>query len=136
MEYNKRIGDMENGDAVEGFLHTTFAYDPSMEEMNPVAEKFTKEWRKVHPDKDPNVNSALGYDCYVMVADAITRAGSAEPVIAMDRAENLVITGVGSGASGSGVGSSVGSGVGAGMPKRAVPHWISSTSPYMGIAPT
>ena len=67
------------GDAVEGFLHTTFAYDPSMPEMNPEAAKFTAEWNKVHPDKAPNVNSALGYDCYIMLADAITRAGSAEP---------------------------------------------------------
>lgn len=67
------------GDAVEGFMHTTFAYDPSMTEMNETAAKFTEEWRKVHPDKDPNVNSALGYDCYVMLVDAITRAGSAEP---------------------------------------------------------
>ena len=67
------------GDAVEGFLHTTFAYDPSMKEMNPVAAKFTENWNKVHPDKAPNVNCALGYDCYVMLADAITRAGSAEP---------------------------------------------------------
>ncbi len=67
------------GDAVEGFMHTTFAYDPSMQEMNETAAKFTEEWRKVHPDKDPNVNSALGYDCYVMLKDAIERAGSAEP---------------------------------------------------------
>ena len=86
------------GDAVEGFLHTTFAYDPSMEEMNPVAEKFTKEWRKVHPDKDPNVNSALGYDCYVMLADAITRANSAEPQAIRDALEKTkdlpTVTGV------------------------------------------
>ena len=75
------------GDAVEGFMHTTFAYDPSMKEMNPVAAKFTEEWKKVHPDKDPNVNSALGYDCYVMVADAITRAGSAEPAKIRDALE-------------------------------------------------
>ena len=75
------------GDAVEGFMHTTFAYDPSMKEMNPVAAKFTEEWKKAHPDKDPNVNSALGYDCYVMVADAITRAGSAEPAKIRDALE-------------------------------------------------
>ena len=55
------------GDAVEGFMHTTFAYDPSMKEMNPVAAKFTKSWNKVHPDKAPNVNSALGYDSYIIV---------------------------------------------------------------------
>ena len=67
------------GDAVEGFMHTTFAYDPSMKDMNPVAAKFTEEWNKVHPDKAPNVNSALGYDSYVIVIDAIQRAGSADP---------------------------------------------------------
>ncbi len=67
------------GDAVEGFLHTTFAYDPSMENMNPIAQKFTEEWRKAFPDKDPNVNGALGYDSYVLVIDAINRAGSADP---------------------------------------------------------
>ena len=86
------------GDAVEGFMHTTFAYDPSMKDMNPVAAKFTEEWRKVHPDKDPNVNSALGYDCYVMLMDAITRAGSAEPEKIRDALETTkdlpTVTGV------------------------------------------
>ncbi|MDR1979117.1 MAG: ABC transporter substrate-binding protein [Synergistaceae bacterium] len=67
------------GDAVEGFLHTTFAYDPSMEGMNPVAQKFTENWKAEHPDKDPNVNAALGYDAYILVIDAIQRAGSADP---------------------------------------------------------
>ena len=75
------------GDAVEGFLHTTFAYDPSMKEMNPVAAKFTENWNKVHPDKAPNVNCALGYDCYVMLIDAIRRAGSAEPAKIRDALE-------------------------------------------------
>lgn len=67
------------GNAVEGFLHTTFPYDPSMSDMNPVAAKFTEEWTKVHADKDPNVNAALGYDSYMIIMDAITRAGTAEP---------------------------------------------------------
>jgi branched-chain amino acid transport system substrate-binding protein len=67
------------GDAVEGFIHTTFPYDPSMQDMSPVARKFTENWRKAHPDADPNVNAALGYDTYAMVLDAIQRAGSAEP---------------------------------------------------------
>jgi branched-chain amino acid transport system substrate-binding protein len=67
------------GDAVEGFLHTTFAYDPSMANMNPVAQKFTESWKAEHPDKDPNVNAALGYDAYVLVIDAIKRARSADP---------------------------------------------------------
>ena len=66
-------------DAVEGFMHTTFAYDPSMEEMNPVAKKFTELWKAAHPDKEPNVNAALGYDSYILVVDAIHRAASADP---------------------------------------------------------
>ena len=67
------------GDAVEGFLHTTFAYDPGMKDMNPVAQKFTENWKAKYPDKEPNVNAALGYDAFILVADAIKRAGSAEP---------------------------------------------------------
>ncbi len=67
------------GDAVEGFMHTTFAYDPSMPEMNETAKAFTAEWNKIHPDKAPNVNCALGYDAYILLKNAIERAGSAEP---------------------------------------------------------
>jgi len=67
------------GNAVEGFLHTTFAYDPSMKDMNPVAQKFTEAWKAAYPDKDPNVNAALGYDAFILVVDAIKRANSAEP---------------------------------------------------------
>lgn len=67
------------GEAVEGFMHTTFAYDPSMKEMNPVARKFTELWEKAHPGKAPNVNAALGYDSYILIYEAIQRAGSAEP---------------------------------------------------------
>ncbi|MDR1875356.1 MAG: ABC transporter substrate-binding protein [Synergistaceae bacterium] len=67
------------GEAVEGFLHTTFAYDPSMKDMNPVAQKFTESWKAAYPDKDPNVNAALGYDAYILLIDAIRRAGSADP---------------------------------------------------------
>ena len=66
-------------EAVEGFMHTTFAYDPSMKDMNAVAQRFTDSWNKEHPDKAPNVNAALGYDSYILIIDAIKRAGSAEP---------------------------------------------------------
>jgi len=65
------------GDAVEGFMHTTFPYDPSMPDMNPVAKKFTADWAAANPGKDPNVNAALGYDAYMIIMDAIKRAGSA-----------------------------------------------------------
>ena len=67
------------GDAVEGFIHTTFPYDPSMADMSEIANTFTENWKKVHPEKDPNVNAALGYDSYMLVANAIKVAGSAEP---------------------------------------------------------
>jgi len=67
------------GDAVDGFLHTTFAYDPSMEDMNPVAKRFTELWRAAYPNKEPNVNAALGYDSFLLIVDAIKRAGSADP---------------------------------------------------------
>jgi branched-chain amino acid transport system substrate-binding protein len=67
------------GKAVDGFLHTTFPYDPSMPGMSPEAKAFTEAWRAAYPSKDPNVNSALGYNCYNIIIDAITRAGSDNP---------------------------------------------------------
>ncbi|MFP5240593.1 MAG: ABC transporter substrate-binding protein [Acidobacteriota bacterium] len=68
------------GKAVEGFVQTTFPYDPSMKNMNPTAKKFTDTWKATHPaDKEPNVNAALGYDAYMIIIDAIKRAGSAKP---------------------------------------------------------
>ena len=67
------------GKAVEGFLHTTFPYDVNMPNMSDAAKAFTAEWKASYPDKDPNVNSALGYVCYNLILDAITRAGSDDP---------------------------------------------------------
>jgi branched-chain amino acid transport system substrate-binding protein len=75
---NPKIAEI-GGSAVEGFVHTTFPYDPSMKDMSPMAKKFTENWKKAHPDKDPNVNAALGYDAYMITLDAIKRAGKAEP---------------------------------------------------------
>ncbi len=67
------------GKAVEGFLHTTFPYDVAMTKMSPEAQTFTDAWKKTYPQKDPNVNAALGYNCYYLIMDAIKRAGKAEP---------------------------------------------------------
>ncbi|MDL2315957.1 ABC transporter substrate-binding protein, partial [Desulfovibrio sp. OttesenSCG-928-A18] len=64
------------GKAVEGFLHTTFPYDMGMPNMNATAKRFTENWKAAYPDKDPNVNAALGYTCYMMFIDAIKTAGS------------------------------------------------------------
>ncbi len=66
------------GKAVEGFLHTTFPYDISMKEMSKEARDFTDAWNKMFPDKQPNVNSALGYNAYFMIINAIERAKSAQ----------------------------------------------------------
>lgn len=65
------------GKAAEGFIHTTFPYAASMPTMSPEAKKFTDSWRVSHPNKEPNVNATLGYNCYLMFMDAITRAGAA-----------------------------------------------------------
>lgn len=68
------------GKDVEGFLHTTFPYDPNMTDMSDIAKKFTEQWYAVYPDKgEPNVNAALGYDSYMLVVDAIRRAGTTDP---------------------------------------------------------
>ncbi|WP_029165341.1 ABC transporter substrate-binding protein [Aminiphilus circumscriptus] len=67
------------GEAIEGFAFTTFPYDPSMPEMSELQVQFTEAWKAKYPDKEPNANSALGYDSYMLVIDAIKRAGSADP---------------------------------------------------------
>jgi ABC-type branched-chain amino acid transport systems, periplasmic component len=66
------------GAAVEGFLHTTFPYDMTMAQMTPAAQKFTDDWKKAYPDKDPNVNAALGYTAYMMFVETITKTGGTD----------------------------------------------------------
>ncbi|MDR1873409.1 MAG: ABC transporter substrate-binding protein [Synergistaceae bacterium] len=75
------------GEAVEGFLHTTFAYDPSMPDMNGEARAFTEAWAKEYPDKAPNANAAMGYDAYVLLFQAIVRAGKDDPKSIRDELE-------------------------------------------------
>jgi branched-chain amino acid transport system substrate-binding protein len=77
------------GEAVEGFLHTTFAYDPTMPEMNAEAKAFTEAWKKVYPGKESNANAAMGYDAYVLLYQAILKAGKAEPQAIRDALESL-----------------------------------------------
>lgn len=67
------------GKAVDGFLHTTFPYDPAMTNMSAEAKKFTEAWKKAYPNKDTNVNGALGYNSYFLIMDAIMRAKSSDP---------------------------------------------------------
>jgi branched-chain amino acid transport system substrate-binding protein len=75
------------GKAVEGFTFTTFPYDPTMKNMSPIAKKFTQNWNKANPGKNPNVNTALGYDSYMLMLDAIKRAGKADPKLIRDKLE-------------------------------------------------
>ena len=74
------------GDAIEGFLFTSFAYAPDMPNMSDVARKFTDSWYKEY-NKDPNANSALGYDAFMIIIDAIKRAGSDDPEKVRDALE-------------------------------------------------
>ncbi|WP_291441266.1 ABC transporter substrate-binding protein [Desulfovibrio sp.] len=67
------------GKAAEGFLHTTFPYDPAMTNMSEAAQRFTDAWKATYPNKETNVNGALGYNSYFIIIDAIKRANSAEP---------------------------------------------------------
>lgn len=67
------------GKTVEGFSFTTFAYAPEMPNMSPIAKKFTENWAKTFPGKQPNALSAVAYDSYMLIMDAIKRAGSADP---------------------------------------------------------
>ena len=67
------------GKAAEGFLHTTIPYDPTMPNMSEAAKRFTEAWKATYPDKETNVNGALGYNTYFLILDAIKRANSADP---------------------------------------------------------
>lgn len=66
------------GKDVEGTVLSTFFDDtaPSTAE----AKKFVEEYKKANPDKSVAAVTALGYDAYILVLDAIKRAGSADPV--------------------------------------------------------
>lgn len=67
------------GKTVEGFSFTTFAYAPEMPNMSPIAKKFTENWAKAFPGKQPNALSAVAYDSYMLIMDAIVRANSDDP---------------------------------------------------------
>ena len=50
-----------------------------MPNMSPVAKRFTEAWKAAYPDKETNVNGALGYNTYFLILDAIKRANSSDP---------------------------------------------------------
>ncbi|MDR1376997.1 MAG: ABC transporter substrate-binding protein, partial [Synergistaceae bacterium] len=78
------------GEAAEGFLYTTLAYDPSMPDMNQEAKVFTEEWEKEYADKVPTVDAAMGYDAYVLLYRAIVRAGQDDPKSIRDALEKTM----------------------------------------------
>ena len=63
------------GKAADGFLHTTFPYDADAADLSPEAKSFTDAWKAAYPNKEVNVNAALGYTTYLMYMDAFKRAG-------------------------------------------------------------
>ena len=43
------------------------------------AARFTEAWRAAYPEKETNVNGALGYNSYFLIWTAINNAKSADP---------------------------------------------------------
>lgn len=70
------------GSEVEGVVFSTF-FDPSVT-FTPESEKFLDEFAKAYPDREPAAVTALGYDAYILILNAIERAGSAEPAAIRD----------------------------------------------------
>lgn len=69
-------------DAVEGAVFSTFfaTEKPATNE----GKKFLDEYRKANPGKEPAAVTALGYDAYLLIRDAIQRAGVADSVKVRD----------------------------------------------------
>ncbi len=65
-------------DAVEGAVFSTFF--TSEKPITPESEKFLAEYRKEYSGKEPAAVTALGYDAYIVILDAIKRANSADSV--------------------------------------------------------
>ncbi|SFN90959.1 amino acid/amide ABC transporter substrate-binding protein, HAAT family (TC 3.A.1.4.-) [Formivibrio citricus] len=64
------------GSAVEGAVFSTFFANDKP--INKTSEAFLKAYREEFK-KEPAAGSALGYDAYLVILDAIKRANSAEP---------------------------------------------------------
>lgn len=82
------------GDAVEGLYHT--AIWDATKGLNDIGQKYIDLYREKY-GKDPNMFGALGADAYLILINAIERAGSLDPVKireAIEDTENLdVVTG-------------------------------------------
>ncbi|MGE5380893.1 MAG: ABC transporter substrate-binding protein [Methylocystaceae bacterium] len=66
------------GSAVEGVVYSThYSKDAPVTDMS---KTFVTEYSKAYKGKDPNTFAALGFDAYLVVLDAIKRAGTADSV--------------------------------------------------------
>ncbi len=70
------------GTDVEGAVISTF-FDPSVT-LTPESTTFLDAYAKAYPGKEPAAVTALGYDAYLLILDAIKRANSADPVAIRD----------------------------------------------------
>ncbi|PAB58642.1 ABC transporter substrate-binding protein [Anaeromicrobium sediminis] len=64
------------GDAVEGIVMSTFF--TSEKPITPMSDEFLKAYREEYK-KEPASVTALGFDAYIMLLDAIKRTNSSEP---------------------------------------------------------
>lgn len=74
-------------ESVEGAIFSTFF--TSEKPITPESEKFLAEFRKANPGVEPAAVTALGYDAYIVILDAIKRANSAD---SLKVKEQLAIT--------------------------------------------
>ncbi len=70
------------GAAVEGIVYST--HFTSEAPVTEVSETFLKEYKEKY-GKDANAFAALGYDAYMVIIEAIEKAGSADPVAIRDK---------------------------------------------------
>jgi len=78
-------------DRVEGAIFSTkFATEFA---GNPVAQTFVNEYRARNDNEDPATVTALGFDGYMVALEAITRAGSLDPVKLREALETTDFTG-------------------------------------------
>lgn len=70
------------GSAVEGVVYST--HFTSESPVTVASEEFLKEYKDKH-NKEANAFAALGYDAYMVIIDAIEKAGSADPVAIRDK---------------------------------------------------
>ncbi|WP_425803755.1 ABC transporter substrate-binding protein [Desulfitobacterium sp. Sab5] len=70
-------------DAVEGATFSTFF--TSEKPITKESEKFLAEYKKANPNKEPAAVTALGYDAYILIRDAIDKVGAADSVKVRDQ---------------------------------------------------